>query len=347
MTNSSNENSRQESVKSLNHVLFMLDDLENISSIGPGCSEILGFLPEEVIGRPLTAFIFPEERVCAGEMGYLLKRGKINSFSFHFAGKNGGLFQAIAVSRTVFMGQENAGMICVIGEINGGKSIEEIIRQANSRIHLLNSIVRHDINNQLTVLNGYLSLMDQEDDTINSPEIVRILLGATQKIHKMVTFTSEYKDLGTQLPAWVNLFGVFRSVGSAVETSGVAIVPEPACRDLELFCDLMLTKVFHQLIDNSLRHGKKVFRISLHWEMIGAGIKIVYGDNGCGIADSLKSTLFKRQNGIKTGYGLFFVQEILSLNGFTITETGTQGNGVRFEIIVPAGSFRIVNPKPQ
>ncbi|MEI7856211.1 MAG: PAS domain-containing sensor histidine kinase [Methanomicrobiales archaeon] len=347
MTNSSNENSRQEPVKSLNHVLFTLDAQENISSIGPGCSEVLGFLPNEMIGRTLSVFILPEERDRAREMGDLIKQGKTDSFTFHIAGKDGGLLLAMVVSRTVFNGQENAGMIGVIGEISGGKSIEKILWQTNARIHLLNSIVRHDINNQLTVLNGYLSLMDQGDDTFNSPEIVRILLGATEKIHKLVTFTSEYKDLGTQLPVWVNLYGVFQSVGSAVETPGVAIVPEPACRDLELFCDPMLTKVFHQLIDNSLRHGKTVSRISLQWELMDGGAKIVYGDNGCGIADSLKSSLFKWQSGIKTRYGMFFVQEILSISGFTITETGTPGNGVRFEIIVPVGSFRKVNPNPQ
>jgi hypothetical protein len=38
---------------------------------------------------------------------------------------------------------------------------------------------------------------------------------------------------------------------------------------------------------------------------------------------------------------MFFVREILAVTGFTITETGEPGNGVRFEIVVPEGSFRM------
>ena len=61
----------------------------------------------------------------------------------------------------------------------------------------------------------------------------------------------------------------------------------------------------------------------------------------------LKPTLFQRVSGKKIGFGMFFVREILSIYGFTITETGTPGKGVQFEIIVPAGSFRIVKQIPQ
>jgi signal transduction histidine kinase len=189
--------------------------------------------------------------------------------------------------------------------------------------------------------------MEQDDSTITSPEVGRILLGATDKIHKMVTFTTEYKDLGTHLPVWTNLYDAFQSARSSIDAAGVQITPEPACQELELFCDPMLTKVFHQLIDNSLRHGKTVSEISLLWKQENGGATIVCEDNGTGIADSVKPTLFQRGNGKKTGYGMFLVHEILAISGFTITETGTTGKGVRFEIVVPAGSFRVVKKKQQ
>ena len=163
----------------------------------------------------------------------------------------------------------------------------------------------------------------------------------------MVTFTSGYKDIGIHLPQWTNLYEVFQSAWSATEVPGVQIIPDPACEELDLFCDPMLMKVFHQLIDNSLRHGKTVSRISLQWRSEGGNATILYEDNGCGIDASFKPVLFQRVNGKTTGYGMFLVNEILATSGFTITETGTAGKGVRFEIVIPMGSFRIVKPKQQ
>jgi signal transduction histidine kinase len=45
-----------------------------------------------------------------------------------------------------------------------------------------------------------------------------------------------------------------------------------------------------------------------------------------------------------TGMGLFLIREILSITGMSISETGEPGTGVRFEIRVPAGMYRIISP---
>ncbi|NLV27910.1 MAG: hypothetical protein GXY48_12225 [Methanomicrobiales archaeon] len=43
-----------------------------------------------------------------------------------------------------------------------------------------------------------------------------------------------------------------------------------------------------------------------------------------------------------TGMGLFLISEILELTGIPITENGTYGAGVRFEMRVPEGGWRII-----
>ena len=40
--------------------------------------------------------------------------------------------------------------------------------------------------------------------------------------------------------------------------------------------------------------------------------------------------------------GLFLIREILSITGISIQETGIYGDGVRFEMKVPAGKWRIL-----
>ncbi len=345
MTNPSYENSCRTLVESLNHILFTLDDSGKITCISDGCSDHLGFFPEEMTGRLMSGFVPSEHKDGIGEMCGPAEQGNTHSFSFPVIGKDGVFHQAIAISRSIIDGPEQTGMIGIIDGISTLKPDEKIIRQANTRIHFLNSIMRHDINNQLTILHGYLSLMEQDDNPVTSSDIVKILLDATEKIHTMVTFMAEYKDIGTHLPVWMNLYDTFESARSAFDVPGVQIISEPACRDLELFTVPQITKVFHQLIDNSLRHGKTVSEISLHCRLENRDTIIEYGDNGDGIADTLKSRLFQQGNRQMAGYGLLFVQEVLAIHGFTITVTGTPGNGVRFEIVVPEGSFRVVKKK--
>ena len=64
-------------------------------------------------------------------------------------------------------------------------------------------------------------------------------------------------------------------------------------------------------------------------------------DNGVGIAANEKERIFDRGFGKHTGLGMFLIREIFSLTGIAIRETGEQGKGVRFEITVPMGKYRI------
>ncbi len=342
MMNPLHENSCRIVVESHNHVLFTFDDLGIITTVSNGCTGMLGFLPEEMTGRLLSAFVIPEDKGRVGEMCEQAKRGINGPSCFHVVDNEGGIHSVLAISPSVFAGQERTVSIGIVGEINSGEQTEKMVRQANTTIHQLNSIVRHDINNQLTVLNGYLSLIEQDDSAITSKEIVGILLDATEKIHTLVTFTTAYKGIGKHSPVWTNLYEAFQTARFTIDTNGVQITAESACRDIELFCDPMLTTVFCQMIDHSLRQGKAVSEISLRWRPGKSGVIVVYEDNGAGISETVKSILFQPGNPKKNGYGLFLAHEILAVFGFTITETGTPGKGVRFEIVVPAGSFRII-----
>jgi PAS domain S-box-containing protein len=347
MTNTAYENSFLALAESLNQVLFTLDDLGKITYVSAGCTELLGFLPEEIIGRSISVFVTPGEKDRFCMMGEPARSGKNDPVLFHVVSKDGAIHPATAISRISPDDRGNTGMIGLIGESRSGKPAEKIIRQANTQIHELNSIIRHDINNQLTILNGYLSLMEQDSSMISSPELVTILLGAADKIFNLITFSKEYKDFGTRLPVWTNLGEVFRAAQSSQRAAGVQITTDPACQETEIFTDPMLITVFSQLIDNSLSHGKMVSAITLQVQRENGGATIVYRDNGTGIPDTVRPTLFHMGKGTKTGYGLFLVQEILAISGFTITEKGTPGKGVRFVIAVPAGSCRPAEQKPQ
>ena len=58
-----------------------------------------------------------------------------------------------------------------------------------------------------------------------------------------------------------------------------------------------------------------------------------------------KKKIFSKGFGKNTGLGLFLVQEILSITGISIRETGEYQKGARFELSVPHGAYRFPGNK--
>jgi signal transduction histidine kinase len=75
------------------------------------------------------------------------------------------------------------------------------------------------------------------------------------------------------------------------------------------------------------------------------GLLIVYEDDGIGISETAKEDIFEPGHGTQRGLGMFLSREILAITGIMIREKGTEGKGVRFEINVPKGTYRIAGKK--
>lgn len=213
------------------------------------------------------------------------------------------------------------------------KMTEKSLIEANKKLNLLNCITRHDILNQITVLMGYLdlSLMDCENDD------QRITLekqkSAIDTIYHQILFTRDYQDIGVKAPAWQEVPALLHNASRMVDHEGVEI--ENRCGMLKIFADPLLEKVFYNLIDNSVRHGGQISKISFYFDKIPHGIKLFCEDNGTGIPDEEKEVIFKQGYGKNSGLGLFLIREILSITGLEIHETGHYGEGAKFEITVP------------
>jgi len=111
---------------------------------------------------------------------------------------------------------------------------------------------------------------------------------------------------------------------------------------VEVNVDPMFPKVIYNLIGNSIKHGRKVTRISISCAEIPEGLMIVYEDDGVGIPLPEKEGLFDRGSKASgQSHGLFLSAEILKITGILIEETGEPGKGARFKITVPRDRFRV------
>jgi signal transduction histidine kinase len=216
---------------------------------------------------------------------------------------------------------------------------QEALKVANRKLNLLNSITRHDILNQLTSLFGFLELVNRK---VNDPAILSYLereKKAAESIRSHIEFTKDYQEVGVHAPEWQRVSEVIRQAGQSVSIKGISLNND--VDNVEIYADLLLQKVFYTLIDNALRHGgDKVRKIRFSSEESQGTLVIVCEDDGAGVPAEVKKKIFQRKYYQNTGLGLFLSQEILSITGLTLKETGIYGKGARFEIHVPKEAFR-------
>lgn len=208
---------------------------------------------------------------------------------------------------------------------------EDKLELANRKLDLIGQITRHDLLNQVSTLSGYLEFAKAQGRT---SDYLEKALASAGNMAKHLKFARDYAEVGRSLPEWILLEEAVRRGAATVNLGGVRLEMEGA--DVELFADRMVENVFHNLLDNSVRHGK-VTDIRIVSQEEPGGLRIIYTDNGVGIPSASKEEVFDLTYGHR---GLYLAREILALTGIQIVECGGEGKGARFEMVVPRGSYR-------
>jgi PAS domain S-box-containing protein len=232
------------------------------------------------------------------------------------------------------------GSVHIMHDITERKRAEKALQLALKKLNMLSSITRHDIQNQLMGLRAYFSFFREK---ITDPELLGFIdkeetaIGA---MSRQIEFTRYYENIGVNAPQWQDISVLIRSSASQIPADASAL--DIAFSGVEIFADPLISNVFYNLMENSLRHGGNVTRISFSFCRINGDAQITYQDDGLGIPMKDKEHIFRKGFGKHTGLGLFLTREILSITGITIRENGEPGKGVRFEILIPHDMYRFI-----
>jgi PAS domain S-box-containing protein len=227
-------------------------------------------------------------------------------------------------------------------DITDRKLAEEALALASRKLTLLSGITRHDINNQLTILMGYLTILQKKQPDPAFDEYFGKVSTAAQRISSMIQFTREYECIGVKAPAWQNCRTLVDTAAKEAQL-GKVMVKNDLPAGAEVFADPLIVKVCYNLMDNAVRYGEKIKTLRFSVEEAGDGVHlIVCEDDGNGVVAEEKEKIFERGFGKNTGLGLALAREILDITGITIRETGEPGKGARFEMMVPKGAWRSV-----
>jgi PAS domain S-box-containing protein len=225
----------------------------------------------------------------------------------------------------------------VVRDISRRKMVEESLKRANKRLSLLNCAIRHDVLNQIIVLQGYIELCKSLCPEGELGEYIKRESQSVEKIRDSIALTRAYQDLGVREPEWIDVAACLSEI--PIPRAGrdkLAI----QIKGIEIYADPLVRTAFRNLMENTVIHAGHFSRMEWSHDDSGENLLLVYSDDGKGIPEWRKEEVFKPGIGDNNGYGLYLVKEILSITGIGISETGLEGKGVRFEIQVPPGVFR-------
>jgi PAS domain S-box-containing protein len=305
-----------------------------------------GYAREEVIGkRPAELRVFVDTEESARMISQLHEQHHVRGVELRCRGKTG-VIRSCRFSSSIIMMGGRPHILSTIEDITERRQAEEALRQANKKLNLLSSITRHDINNQLMTLDGYVTLLHRKIPDPALDSFFSRITKTSNRIDAMIRFTKDYEQVGIHAPLWQDLQTLVNDAGKSATLGTIALKNDlPA--GMEVFADPLIARVFYNLIDNALRHGEEITRIRFAVEARDGNRIIVCEDDGDGVADAIKERIFDRGFGKNTGFGLFITREVLDITGITINETGVPGTGARFEIAVPEDKYRFSTSGPQ
>lgn len=289
---------------------------------------------DEFIGKTTEPFyVDPEKRNAIIEL--IKTQDFVDDIEMEMQSADGRRFWVYASIRKIQYLNEDALFIS-FADFTQRKRLEDTLKEKNAelekishnlfstnkKLHLLSSITRHDILNNIQVV--MLVTDDGSPDADPNEQRKRMLIDDSIKnIRSLIEFTAEYESIGQSKPTWQKLQDLCSDRLLASLSSGIELILPN--NTIEIFADPLLHKVFYNLFENSIRHGGEIHRITISYEQRDPDLVVIYEDDGVGIPLDEKEKIFSRGHGKNTGLGLFFIREILDTSGMSIHECGIYG----------------------
>ncbi len=178
----------------------------------------------------------------------------------------------------------------------------------NQLLSIINKTMRHDILNDLTIINNSLEAYKDSKDE-------RLLDNAINTIKRSFELVEDMKELEE-----------LASSGNSLKALDVREIVENVTKryrvgvNIEGDCSVMADRAFSSVIDNivgnAVKHGQ-ADKVDVRIEEVGGHCRIKIGDNGVGIPQEIKERIFDEgfSSCKSNGLGLYIVRKTVERYG--------------------------------
>jgi two-component system sporulation sensor kinase A len=329
--------------------LFTYDTNGLVTFVNPFLSTMLGYVPEEIVGKSLLVFVDEEyvSRVKAGMERR--RRGIAETYEVRLIRKDGSrIYTSVTVSPIMGEGGEFAGGLALLSDITERKRLEAQLAESQrlAAIGETTTMVGHDLRNPLQSMTGTLYIAKRlvaSDKVADRKEAVGLLGTLDDSIQYMDKIVSDLQDYARPVGAdrvETSLPDLIRAVVSGVRIPGnveAAVNVGDGLSNVKLD-PLLFRRVLTNLILNAVQAMPEGGKLGIACSRGEGSLTVSVQDTGVGIAPENLGRVFTPFFTTKAkgqGLGLAVCKRLTEAQGGTVTVTSQLGEGSTFTIKIP------------
>ncbi|WP_396611733.1 PAS domain S-box protein [Haloferax sp. S1W] len=227
-------------------------------------------------------------------------------------------------------------------DITALREYEQQLEWQRNQLELLNQIVRHDIRNDMSIIQGYGGLLRESIPESLEKDVDRILDASRHTTELTKTARDIVKVLSNEQESAVVAVELEPVLAEQVEDLRTRFADETVeivgdVPDATVCANGLLGTVFQNLLHNAVQHNvKDEIHVSVTATEHDESVVVSVADNGPGIADEYKETIFgKGEKGLEspgTGMGLYLVSTLVDQYGGSVWVEDNDPEGAVFNV---------------
>lgn len=350
-------------VQNSSDLISVIDAAGTIRYESPSVQQILGFSPEERVGKNLLTSGFLDDRPELKQIfAEFVRRPGATIRREVLARHKDGSYRILEVSGTNLLHNPAvAGIITNARDMTERRQAEEerdrLYEAAREALELRDqyiSLVRHELGTPMTVLLGYTQLLQRRlADSIPAQhqELLKFMSEQVLRLNRLVTSLLDLPRFQEGRLALerqpLDLAALVRQMLDGMRLLFKNHTLALQIPDREIIVDgdaVRLEQVLHNLLQNALKYSPDGGTIEVILEQCDDWAKISVRDEGIGIPEHDLPHVFRRffrASNIPAGrmrgmgMGLYVVREIVKLHGGTVEVESTVGCGSTFVVCLP------------
>lgn len=321
--------------------------------INPSVSKLLGYTEEELYSKPISEFIYIDDRnITAAHRNELTKNSLLQNFENRYVTKDGEIVWLAWTSLPIF---DEKLIYAVAKNVTHKKVLEEERNMLLSNFAKINKDLKklgysssHDLRSPVNNLLSIFSLLDVS--TISDPETLQFIEMLESTSENLKHALNDYLDILSQrdeINAKIEKINLKKSldlvltyINSLIQNSNVTFHIDFSELEKIKFNKAYLESILLNLITNSIKYARPGISpvISISSRKLNGKNQLLFSDNGLGFdMDAVKGKIFglhqKFHNHIDSkGIGLYLVHNhVTSLGGEIIVESKIN-EGTKFVI---------------